>query len=96
MCVCVCFTDIDECKGMPCLNNGSCVQGAGSFTCLCEAGYTGVLCETGELGVFWFFSAHGGKVGISLQRKYFLLLSPSTLSCWQLVWNKEFLVYVEK
>ncbi|KAK1896798.1 Sushi nidogen and EGF-like domain containing protein 1 [Dissostichus eleginoides] len=44
--VCVCVTDIDECKDRPCLNDALCVQGAGTFTCVCEPGYTGVLCET--------------------------------------------------
>lgn len=54
----MCVTDVDECKDMPCLNNALCVQGAGSFTCVCNAGYTGVLCETGERG-FLFLSQCG-------------------------------------
>lgn len=49
LCRRVFLADIDECSDDPCLNNASCVQGAGSFTCVCEPGYTGVLCETGEL-----------------------------------------------
>ncbi len=71
LCSCVCVTDIDECKDSPCLNNASCVQGAGSFTCVCELGYTGVLCETGEL----CFSHSGGrKASSSRGNSFFLFL----------------------
>uniref|UniRef100_A0A8C7YEY0 Sushi, nidogen and EGF-like domain-containing protein 1 n=1 Tax=Oryzias sinensis TaxID=183150 RepID=A0A8C7YEY0_9TELE len=44
---------IDECEDRPCMNNASCTQGIGTFTCACQPGYIGVLCETGETAVPW-------------------------------------------
>ena len=42
------FVDIDECESSPCKNNGSCVDGIGSYTCVCSQGYTGEECEIGK------------------------------------------------
>ena len=36
----------DSCQGVECSNNGSCVDGDQSFTCLCQQGFTGQLCDT--------------------------------------------------
>ena len=38
------FTDINECEGQTCNGNGGCVDGIGTFTCLCQSGYTGKFC----------------------------------------------------
>lgn len=42
-----CFTDVDECLDRPCLNGGTCINNAGSYTCRCPVGYTGMNCEQG-------------------------------------------------
>ena len=36
---------IDDCVGVACSGNGSCVDGTDSFSCKCSAGYTGTQCE---------------------------------------------------
>ena len=41
--------DVDECASMPCLNNGTCVDGINRFTCKCTSGYTGAVCETSRI-----------------------------------------------
>jgi len=40
--------DVDECLDGPCLNGGTCINNAGSYTCRCPIGYTGMNCETGK------------------------------------------------
>jgi formylglycine-generating enzyme required for sulfatase activity len=41
-----CEVDIDECDTGPCLNGGSCAEGApGTYECTCIDGYTGDTCE---------------------------------------------------
>ena len=37
--------DIDDCKAGPCNNGGTCVDGIGSYSCLCPAGFAGNDCE---------------------------------------------------
>jgi len=86
LCPCVCVTDIDECEDRPCLNNASCVQGTGSFTCVCVPGYTGVLCETGERG----FSQS------SLQGNIFYCFLHQTQSFGRCVCPKSFPVQLDK
>ena len=39
-----CDVTIDDCLNVNC-NNGTCVDGVGTFTCECEAGYMGQFCE---------------------------------------------------
>ena len=41
-------TDIDECRGIQCQNDGTCRAGVNEYTCECVPGYTGVNCDTGE------------------------------------------------
>ena len=51
--VCLChsilydFTDVDECKSVPCMNGGTCVDAVDSYSCLCELGNTHPQCSTG-------------------------------------------------
>lgn len=41
-----CETDVNECSPDPCLNNSTCVDDVGAYTCQCLLGFTGVNCET--------------------------------------------------
>ena len=41
-----CETNIDECEGVICKNNGTCKDGINSFSCICAEGFTGDKCET--------------------------------------------------
>ncbi|XP_072043968.1 uncharacterized protein [Amphiura filiformis] len=38
--------DIDECTQFPCMNDGTCEDGFGSYICRCASGYTGDMCQT--------------------------------------------------
>ena len=40
-----CSIDIDECTAVNC-NNGECIDGNASFTCVCDPRYSGRFCET--------------------------------------------------
>lgn len=40
-----CEDDFDECMLAPCLNNGSCINTIGSYSCFCESGFNGSSCE---------------------------------------------------
>ena len=39
--------DIDDCVGVSCSNNGTCVDMVDDYTCNCVEGFTGQHCETG-------------------------------------------------
>ena len=39
------ISDIDDCVGNPCINNGVCIDGANTYTCLCAAGFEGANCQ---------------------------------------------------
>lgn len=38
-----CEEETDECMGVVCLNQGTCVDHHGSFTCLCSPKFTGFI-----------------------------------------------------
>ena len=40
-----CDEYIDNCASSPCMNNGTCVDTLGNYTCQCVPGYTGQRCE---------------------------------------------------
>uniref|UniRef100_A0A3Q4N894 Coagulation factor IX n=1 Tax=Neolamprologus brichardi TaxID=32507 RepID=A0A3Q4N894_NEOBR len=42
------YTDGNQCMSGPCLNQGSCKDILGSYTCTCASGFTGSNCEIGE------------------------------------------------
>ncbi len=51
--------DLDECNSSPCENGGTCMDGAGQFTCQCKPGYTGDTCGTGKLmEALVFYTSH--------------------------------------
>ena len=39
------FTDMDDCKSSPCLNNGHCIDLKDNFLCQCKDGFWGKRCE---------------------------------------------------
>ena len=41
-------TDIDDCKLMPCMNDGTCYDGLNSFRCECPSGYDGEICQNSK------------------------------------------------
>ncbi|XP_070993732.1 coagulation factor IX-like [Oncorhynchus clarkii lewisi] len=41
----VAYEDGDQCKSSPCLNQGSCKDQKGSYSCICLRGFTGTNCE---------------------------------------------------
>ena len=43
------FSEIDNCENISCKNGGSCLDGIGSFTCVCADGWEGKFCEQGML-----------------------------------------------
>ena len=43
---CVYLADIDDCVGVTCSGQGTCVDGVNSHACNCNAGFTGYMCET--------------------------------------------------
>ena len=47
MCICIFFTDIDECVSSPCAN-GQCQDEINQYTCMCDPGWTGENCDMGE------------------------------------------------
>ena len=46
--------EVDECASNPCVNNGTCHDGRGDFTCNCIPGYEGKTCVDGKLGMSVF------------------------------------------
>lgn len=40
-----CSVNIDDCKDTACFHGATCVDGVGSFYCLCTPGKTGLLCH---------------------------------------------------
>lgn len=42
-------SDGDQCEPSPCLNQGSCKDHIGYYTCTCPPGFTGRNCEIGKL-----------------------------------------------
>lgn len=42
------MTDRDECLQNPCVNNSTCINTLGSYTCRCGTGWTGKHCELGK------------------------------------------------
>uniref|UniRef100_A0A672J0M0 Coagulation factor IX n=1 Tax=Salarias fasciatus TaxID=181472 RepID=A0A672J0M0_SALFA len=45
------YIDSDQCESSPCVNQGSCEDHIGSYTCTCPSSFTGTNCEIGECDV---------------------------------------------
>ena len=43
------YSDIDDCAGKPCQNDGNCTDEVNDFYCDCVAGYSGKNCSIGEI-----------------------------------------------
>ena len=41
-------TDIDDCNSNPCKNDGKCIDGINTFSCICMKGYSGKDCSTSK------------------------------------------------
>ncbi len=41
----LCDTNIDECLGVHCRHNSTCIDGVNAYHCRCHPGYTGLTCE---------------------------------------------------
>lgn len=44
-----CQESVDDCSGLPCQNNGTCIDGINSFRCECNSLYKGQYCETAKV-----------------------------------------------
>ena len=42
------FLDIQDCASSPCNNDGTCVEVAEGYRCVCKPGFTGANCEVEE------------------------------------------------
>ena len=40
-----CEENIDDCASDPCQNEGKCVDGVGTYHCVCPAGFNGTNCQ---------------------------------------------------
>ena len=65
-------TEIDECGSNPCINDGTCVDGLATFTCLCPSHFAGVSCEIGT---------QQQKLNTLQVSSHFLHLSNNTKTC---------------
>ena len=59
------LSDIDDCMGNPCNNNGTCKDGIASYTCTCQFGYEGQDCETSNLQLLFSNLSLYGRFHIS-------------------------------
>uniref|UniRef100_A0A8C3AUT7 Coagulation factor IX n=1 Tax=Cyclopterus lumpus TaxID=8103 RepID=A0A8C3AUT7_CYCLU len=78
------YIDGDQCKSSPCLNQGTCKDHLGFYTCNCTSGFTGRSCEIGTCDVnngdCMHFCESMATVGAkcSCARGYVLLQDAST------------------
>lgn len=52
--ICYDILDKNECLSLPCANDGTCMNTAGSYTCECKEGWTGQDCKEGMSHFFIF------------------------------------------
>lgn len=75
------FVDVNECFVYePCRNNGTCINGEGSYTCTCEKGWKDQHCETGLCQTH--LSQKSNVVFFSLPRMKIVLLNKRTNCCY--------------
>lgn len=51
--ICYNILDKNECLSLPCANDGTCMNTAGSYTCECKEGWTGQDCKEGMSHFFY-------------------------------------------
>ncbi|CAN9498312.1 unnamed protein product [Ophioblennius macclurei] len=74
------YVDGDACESRPCVHNGRCKDGIGTYTCYCQEGYQGFnceivipeLCENNNGGCDHFCNVVHGNVECSCADGYFL------------------------
>lgn len=52
-----------ECHSNPCLNGGTCVNHAQTYTCLCAPDFNGTTCENGEGQLLFYHKFNLGRDG---------------------------------
>ena len=50
------FLDINDCLGVTCLNNGTCMDQVNGYTCQCNVGFYGLNCEIGIVHQVSFYT----------------------------------------
>ena len=59
--LCYLFIDVNDCApNNPCQNNGVCVDGVNTFTCLCVPGFDGNQCQNSEYKSKWIIGSWEG------------------------------------
>ncbi|XP_067942755.1 fibropellin-1-like [Watersipora subatra] len=74
-----CQYRIDNCQGVPCHNNGLCVDGVNDYSCLCSPGYTGRNCAL-QIDPCVNITCKNGGTCLGLSTKLFICSCPSGYS----------------
>ena len=72
------ITDIDDCQGVECKNNGTCMDHVLSFTCQCLTGYTEQYCQSGRNSFIVFTLFTFFLISILVLKILFLISSALT------------------
>ena len=75
-------TDIDDCAGRPCKNNGTCTDRVNRFNYSCAPGFNGTQCETGNRNRYYYMEESvllGTKPLVDSIRHF--IRDPSGVSC---------------
>ena len=78
MCLYHIITEVDNCEGVMCHNNGTCMDGVASYTCQCEPDYTGDHCESSIFLITLLSQAYGKQDDTQLFKQTIYLLKCTT------------------